>query len=62
MLSKVVRPAPGPTNCDATKEARSVERGWGSGGGVGGGGVAGNRFPTSDNLRKYCFGALDSNA
>ena len=50
-LSKVVRPAPGPTNCDATKEARSVERVWGSGGGV-----AGNRFPTSDNLRKYYFG------
>ena len=45
MLSKVVRPAPGPTNSDATKEARSVERGWGSGGGVAGwgsgGGVAG---------------------
>ena len=28
-------------------------RGWGSGGGV-----AGNRFPTSGNLRKYYFGAL----
>ena len=25
-------------------------------------GVAGNRFPTSDNLKKYYFGALDFNA
>ena len=30
-------------------------RGWDSGGGV-----ASNRFPTSDNLRKYYFGELDS--